>query len=158
MSQGAVAIAERLTALGLHLPPPVAPRFAYSAVVVHGGAAYVSGQLPWRDGVLVAPGRVGDDVSVASASEAARCCVLNGLAVLDQALGSLARIDRFLKVTGFVASAPSFHEQPQVIDAASLLLIELFGDAGRHARSAVGVAALPRDASVEIEFIVAVRQ
>ncbi len=149
-------IAGRLTTLGIVLPTPVAPRYAYDAVVVHGGIAYVSGQLPWLGTELVATGRVGDDVTVEVASGAARMCALNALAVLQAAIGSLDRVDRFLRVTGFVASAPTFRDQPTVIDAASLLLRDIFGDAGRHARSAVGVAALPRGAAVEIEFTCAI--
>ena len=149
-------VAERLTALGLVLPPPVAPRYAYDAVVVHAGIAYVSGQLPWFGTALAATGCVGADVTVEQATGAARMCALNALAVLQQAIGSLDRVVRFLRVTGFVASAPTFRDQPTVVDAASLLLLDIFGDAGRHARSAVGVAALPRGAAVEIEFTCAV--
>ena len=91
------------------------------------------------------------------AREAARLCILQGLACLNLALGSLDRVDKILKVTGFVASAPGFNQQPKVIDAASELLVNVFGDAGRHARSAIGVAELPRNAAVEIEMIVALR-
>ena len=150
-------IRERIAALGLVLPEPAVPKFNYVPVVVDGGVAYVSGQLPWRpDGSLAALGKVGADVSVAEAQEAARCCVLQALAVLESALGSLDRVRRVLKVTGFVASAPTFAEQPAVIDAASRLLGDVFGEAGRHARSAVGVAALPRNVAVEIEFLFAV--
>lgn len=156
MSSTTSRVEDRLTALGVELPPPVAPRFAYDAVVLHAGIAYVSGQLPWRGGELVALGRVGDAVLLDQAAEAARRCTLNALAALQQTIGSLDRIERFIKVTGFVASAPTFHDQPTVIDAASRLLIDIFGDAGRHARSAVGVAALPRDSAVEIEFTCAV--
>lgn len=150
-------IRERLDALGLTLPEPVTPKFSYVPVVVHDGVAYVSGQLPWRDGALVATGRVGDVVGMDIAREAARMCVMQALAVLQSALGDLDRVVRVLKVTGFVASAPDFVEQPQVVDAASQLLADVFGDSGRHARSAVGVAALPRGVPVEIEFVFAVR-
>lgn len=150
-------IRERLDALGLKLPEPVTPKFSYVPVVVHDGVAYVSGQLPWRDGALVATGRVGDVVGMDIAREAARMCVMQALAVLQSALGDLDRVVRVLKVTGFVASAPDFVEQPQVVDAASQLLADVFGDSGRHARSAVGVAALPRGVPVEIEFVFAVR-
>lgn len=150
-------IRERLDALGLKLPEPATPKFSYVPVVVHDGVAYVSGQLPWRDGALVATGRVDDGVGMDVAREAARMCVLQALAVLQAALGDLDRVVRVLKVTGFVASAPDFVEQPQVIDAASQLLADVFGDSGRHARSAVGVAALPRGVPVEIEFVFAVR-
>ncbi len=147
----------RITTLGLELPKAAEPRYEYVPVVVHGGTAYVSGQLPWSGGSLVATGLVGAEVSVELAETAARCCLLQALAALRAALGTLDRVERILKVTGFVASAPGFRDQPRVIDAASRLLGEVFGDAGRHARSAVGVAELPRGAPVEIELIVAVR-
>ena len=150
-------IRARLLELGLVLPQAATPRFAYVPVVVDGGVAYVSGQLPWvSEGVLFATGKVGEGVDVETAQEAARLCVLQGLAALEAAVGDLVRVRRVLKVTGFVASAPAFTGQPRVIDAASKLLIDLFGDAGRHARSAVGVAVLPRDVPVEIEFVFAV--
>ena len=158
MTAATSRITGRLIELGVTLPTPMAPRYAYDAVVVHGGIAYVSGQLPWRGTELAATGLVGGEAAAEDAAAAARVCVLNGLSVLQQALGSLDRVERFLKVTGFVASVPTFRDQPSVVDAASQLLIEIFGDAGRHARSAVGVAALPRGAAVEIEFICAVRQ
>jgi enamine deaminase RidA (YjgF/YER057c/UK114 family) len=108
-------------------------------------------------GEVVKAGKVGREVSVEHAQNAARICILQGLACLKQALGSLDQVKRILKVTGFVASAQGFVEQPAVIDAASQLLVDLFGDAGRHARSAVGVAELPRNSPVEIEMIAAVR-
>jgi enamine deaminase RidA (YjgF/YER057c/UK114 family) len=106
---------------------------------------------------VVRAGKVGGEVSVEHAQNAARICILHGLACLKQALGSLDQVKRILKVTGFVASAQGFVEQPAVIDAASQLLVDLFGDAGRHARSAVGVAELPRNSAVEIEMIAAIR-
>ena len=147
----------RLRELGLTLPEPATPAFNYVPVVVWHDVAYVSGQLPRVAGGLSATGKLGETVSVEEGREAARLCVLQGLAVLRQALGSLDRIDRILKVTGFVASAPTFFDQPKVVDAASELLIQLFGEAGRHARSAVGALALPRNTPVEIEFVVALR-
>lgn len=150
-------IRERLQELGLALPKAATPRFAYVPVVVDQGVAYVSGQLPWvSEGVLAATGKVGETVDVETAQQAARLCVLQGLAVLEAAVGDLARVRRVLKVTGFVASAPTFTGQPGVIDAASKLLIDVFGEVGRHARSAVGVAVLPRDVPVEIEFVFAI--
>lgn len=148
----------RLTALGIVLPGPFPPHEPLDAVVVHGGRARTSGQLPRdHDGVIVHPGRLGDDVSVESGAEAARWCALNALSVLRDALGGLDRIERVLTVLGFVASAPGFVDQPPVVDGASGLLFEVFGDAGRHSRSAVGVAALPRGGAVEIEVEVALR-
>jgi len=146
----------RLAALDIVLPEAPVPRFAYVPVVVHGGIAWVSGQLPWVDGSLAAVGRVGDDVTVEQAEFAARSCVLQALAVLRGALGSLDRVERVLEVMGFVTSAPGFREQPKVMDAASKLLLDVFGEAGRHARTAVGVAELPRGAAVEVRLVLAV--
>lgn len=149
---------ERLAALGLSLPGPFAPHDPLDAVVIHAGRARTSGQLPRdHDGTLVHPGILGASVDVGAGAEAARWCALNALSVLRDALGSLASIDRVLTVLGFVASAPGFHAQPAVIDGASVLLHEVFGGAGRHSRSAIGVAALPRGACVEIEVEVALR-
>jgi enamine deaminase RidA (YjgF/YER057c/UK114 family) len=150
-------IEEKLAALDLALPQPAEPAFHYVAVTIHGGTAYVSGQLPKVDGEVRCIGKVGAEVSVQEAAQAARICILQGLACLKAALGNLGRVERVLKVTGFVASASGFNRQPEVIDAASRLLIDLFGEAGHHARSAVGVAELPRNAPVEIEMIVAVK-
>ncbi|HEX7125434.1 MAG TPA: RidA family protein [Thermodesulfobacteriota bacterium] len=147
----------RIEELGLALPEPATPAFNYVPVVVWHDVAYVSGQLPRTAAGLAVTGKLGETVSVEEGREAARLCVLHGLAVLRQALGSLDRIARIVKVTGFVASAPTFHEQPRVIDAASELLIQIFGEAGRHARSAIGAPALPRNTPVEIEFVVALR-
>jgi enamine deaminase RidA (YjgF/YER057c/UK114 family) len=120
------------------------------------GVARTSGQLPRIDGELTCLGRLGDTVTVEEGTEAAAVCALNALAVLEQALGSLDRIERVLTVTGFVSSAPDFHQQPAVVDGASKVLADVFGEAGRHTRSAIGVAALPRNGAVEIEVTVAV--
>jgi enamine deaminase RidA (YjgF/YER057c/UK114 family) len=114
---------------------------------------YVSGQLPMVNGELPATGKVGAEVDVAQAKALARVCALNALAAAAAAAGGLDAITRIVKVTGFVASAPDFTDQPLVVNGASELLVEVFGDAGRHARSAVGVAALPRDTPVEVELI-----
>jgi enamine deaminase RidA (YjgF/YER057c/UK114 family) len=154
MSEG--KISARLAELGLTLHGPHPPHNPLDAVVVHEGVARTSGQLPRIDGTLTCLGRLGDDVTVEQGREAAAVCALNALAVLEVALGSLDRISRVLTVTGFVSSAPDFHEQPAVIDGASKVLADVFGEAGRHTRSAVGVAALPRDGAVEIEVTVAV--
>jgi enamine deaminase RidA (YjgF/YER057c/UK114 family) len=148
---------KRLAALGLHLPDPVKPQFEYVPVVVHDGLAYVSGQVPRLDARNVMSGKLGADLDLEHGQEAAKLCVLHALSALKSALGSLDRVDRILKVTGYVASAPGFVQQPQVIDAASRLLGEVFGERGRHARSAIGVAELPRGSAVEIEMIVALR-
>ncbi len=146
----------RLAAQGHVLPDAVAPAYQYVAVVVHQGVAYVSGQIPRAGGQVLFTGKAGADVSLVQAQRAAEACVLQGLAQLKAELGDLGRVSRILKVTGYVASAPGFTQQPQVIDAASNLLVAAFGDVGRHARSAVGVAELPRSVPVEIELVVAV--
>jgi enamine deaminase RidA (YjgF/YER057c/UK114 family) len=119
--------------------------------------AWVSCQLPWRTDGTWPQGKLGAGVSIDEGREAARLCVLNALSVMRESLGSLDRIARVIKVTGFVASAPGFVDQPSVVDGASSLLLEIFGEAGRHARSAVGMAELPRAAPIEIEFVFAVK-
>jgi enamine deaminase RidA (YjgF/YER057c/UK114 family) len=144
---------ERLAELGIVLPEVVKPVAAYVPAVVTGNLVYTSGQLPMRDGALPATGKVGAEVDADTAFALARQCAINGLAAADSAIGSLDRITRVVKVVGFVASDPSFTGQPGVINGASELLREVFGDAGEHARSAVGVAALPLDAPVEVEFV-----
>jgi len=150
-------IEARLAASGHTLPPVTAPAFKYVAVVVHGGLAFVSGQIPWRNGQVMLTGKVGAEVDIEQAQRAAEVCVLQALAQLNAELGDLSKIERILKVTGFVASASGFTQQPQVIDAASNLLVLALGDKGRHTRSAVGVAELPRGVPVEIELIAAVK-
>jgi enamine deaminase RidA (YjgF/YER057c/UK114 family) len=149
--------AERLAELGLTLPPVTAPVAAYVPAVRTGAFVYVSGQLPVVDGKLPAVGKVGAEVSAADATGLARTCALNAVAAAAAAAGGLDAIRRIVKVTGFVASAPGFNGQPQVINGASELLIEVFGEDGRHARSAVGVAELPLSAPVEVELIAEVR-
>ena len=147
-----MSIDDRLRELGLALPGPYPPHDPLDAVVVWGDRARTSGQLPRdHDGNLVHPGVLGDDLSVELGAEAARWCALNALSVLREELGSLDRINRVLTVLGFVASAPRFDQQPAVVDGASGLLYDVFGVAGRHSRSAIGVAALPRGGAVEIE-------
>jgi enamine deaminase RidA (YjgF/YER057c/UK114 family) len=144
---------ERLAGLGLTLPPVAAPQAAYVPAVRTGSYVYVSGQLPVVDGKLQAVGKVGEAVSAEEAAALARLCALNGLAAAASVAGGLDAITRIVKVTGFVASVPSFTGQPAVINGASEFFIEVFGDAGRHARSAVGLAALPLDSPVEVELI-----
>ncbi len=150
-------IAQRLASLGLTLYGPHPPHDPLDAVVVHGDVARTSGQLPRIDGELTCVGTLGDDVTVEQGARAAEVCALNALAVLEQALGTLDRVERVLTVTGFVASTPDFHEQPAVVDGASRVLHRVFGEEGRHTRSAIGVAALPRGGAVEIEVTVALR-
>jgi enamine deaminase RidA (YjgF/YER057c/UK114 family) len=149
--------AERLADLGLTLPPVTAPVAAYVPAVRAGAFVYVSGQVPIVDGELSAVGKVGAEVTASDAAGLARACALNALAAAAAAAGGLDAIRRIVKVTGFVASARGFNGQPQVINGASELLIEVFGEDGRHARSAVGVAELPLNAPVEVELIAEVR-
>jgi len=149
--------AERLAALGLTLPPVAAPVAAYVPAVRTGRYVYTSGQLPTVDGKLPAVGKVGDEVSAQEAAGMARTCALNALAAAASAAGGLEAIRRIVKVTGFVASAPGFGGQAQVINGASELLIEVFGEDGKHSRSAIGVAELPLNAPVEVELIAEVR-
>ncbi|HVA42583.1 MAG TPA: RidA family protein [Acidimicrobiales bacterium] len=146
----------RVEELGLILHGPHPPHHPLDAVVVHGGLARTSGQLPRIEGRLTCTGRLGEDVSVEEGAAAAEVCALNALAVLKSALGSLDRIERVLHVTGYVACTPGFDQQPAVVDGASRLLYAVFGETGRHTRSAVGVAALPRGGAVEVELTVAV--
>jgi enamine deaminase RidA (YjgF/YER057c/UK114 family) len=154
-----MSVTERLAALGLALPSVVPPVAAYVPAVRDGALVWTSGQLPMRDGAMLATGLVGAAVTPETAQDCARQCCLNALAAIDAVLadeGGLDAVRRVVKVVGFVASAPGFTGQPQVVNGASLLLGELFGDAGIHARSAVGVVGLPLDAPVEIELVVAV--
>lgn len=144
---------DRLAELGVQVPTTSKPVAAYVPAVATGNLVYTSGQLPMVDGALAMTGKVGAEVSADDAKALARTCVLNGLAAARTAIGSLDRITRVVKVVGFVASDPSFSGQPGVINGASELLGEIFGEAGSHARSAVGVAVLPLDAPVEIEFV-----
>ena len=144
---------DRLVELGIIIPSVAKPLAAYVPAVIVGNLVFTSGQLPSVEGKLAFTGKVGAEVDADTARDLARTCVLNGLAAAKNVLGSLDRITRVVKVVGFVASDPSFTGQPGVINGASELLGEIFGDAGVHARSAVGVAVLPLDAPVEIEFL-----
>jgi enamine deaminase RidA (YjgF/YER057c/UK114 family) len=146
--------AERLAELGLALPPVAAPVAAYVPAVRTGSHVYTSGQLPSVDGKLQATGKVGDGVTPQEAAALARTAALNALAAVASVGGGLDCVTRVGKVTCFVASAPEFTGQAQVANGASELLLEVLGDAGRHARSAVGVAVLPLDSPVEVELIV----
>lgn len=147
----------RLQALGIELPRAAAPAFDYVPVRREGRVLYVAGQLPKEDGEVRITGRCGDGVDLADAQRAAEICTLQGIACAAEEVGGIDELEGVLRVTGFVASTPEFHDQPRVLDAASHLLRQVFGEAGRHARSAVGVAALPRRAPVEIEFLFTVR-
>ena len=154
------AVEDRLAELGLTVPEVVPPVAAYAPAVLDGSRVYVSGQVPMVDGVLPATGRVGEReglVDPERAKELAAFCALNALAAVKSVVGDLDRVVRVVKVVGFVASDPSFTGQPGVVNGASELFGKVFGDAGVHARSAVGVVALPLDAPVEVEVIVHVR-
>jgi enamine deaminase RidA (YjgF/YER057c/UK114 family) len=145
-------IEERLAELGIELPPAAAPIASYVPVVVSGDHAYVSGQVPIEDGNILSSGSVGADLSVEQGQAAARRCALQALAALRDMLGTLDGI-RVVKLDVFVASAPGFTDQPMVANGASDVLVEIFGDEGRHARTSVGVTALPLGASVEVAVI-----
>jgi enamine deaminase RidA (YjgF/YER057c/UK114 family) len=150
-------VEDRLAVLGLSLPDVAAPLAAYVPAVRSGDLVWTSGQLPMVDGKLVAAGLVGEDVGSDDAAELARVCALNALAAVKAEIGELDKVERVVKVVGFVASAAGFTGQPAVVNGASNLLGEVFGDAGKHARSAVGVAALPLGAPVEVEVVVQVK-
>jgi enamine deaminase RidA (YjgF/YER057c/UK114 family) len=139
------------------LPHPSAPSGLYSAVRVHRDVAYVSGQLPRLNNELQYIGKVGEELTLAQVREAARLCAAQTISVLSSEVGGLENIECLLKVTGFVASPEGFNQQPHVLDAASAYYVEVLGERGRHARSAIGVAELPRGAPVEIELIAALR-
>jgi len=143
----------RLDQLGLTLPPAPSPVASYVPAVRVGALVFVSGQIPIRNGELLAAGTVPDAVSVEQAQGLARQCVLNALAVLTAEVGSIDRLKRVVRVGCFVASAPGFADQPKVANGASDLLVAVFGDAGRHARAAVGSVGLPLGVPVEIEFL-----
>ncbi|KWW97453.1 LysR family transcriptional regulator [Carbonactinospora thermoautotrophica] len=147
---------ERLKQLGLELPEVAKPVAAYVPAVRTGNHVYTSGQLPFVDGRLPKTGKVGAEVTAEEAKELAQQCALNAIAAVKAEIGDLSAVRRVVKVVGFVASAPDFTGQPAVVNGASELLGKVFGDAGSHARSAVGVAALPLDAPVEVEMIVEV--
>jgi enamine deaminase RidA (YjgF/YER057c/UK114 family) len=143
----------RLSELGITLPGVATPVASYVPAMTTGNLLFTAGQLPFVDGQLVRTGKVGTDISASEAAALARICTLNALAAAKATLGSLDRVTRIVKVNGFVASHPDFIGQPQVLNGASEILGEIFGDLGHHARAAVGVAVLPLDAPVEVELI-----
>ena len=147
---------EQLAALGLAVPEVAKPVAVYVPAVRSGNHVFTSGQLPMRDGALVTTGKVGGEVTPEQAVECAQQCALNALAAIKQVVGDLAEVERVVKVVVFVASTPDFTGQPQVANGVSELLGQVFGDAGVHARSAVGVPVLPLDAPVEVELLVEV--
>ena len=147
-------IEEKLKELGIVIPTPPSPAGSYIPVVTTGNLAFVSGQIPMKEGKVVFEGKVPENQSVESARDAAKICIINGLAQLKASLGSLDKITKFVRISGFVNSNPNFAEQPKVINAASDLLVEIFGDMAKHSRIAVGVANLPLNSTVEIDMIV----
>lgn len=147
---------QRLAELGRTLPGVAAPAGAYVPAVRSGSLVWTAGQIPVVEGQLAGTGKLGAQVSVEQGQELARICVLNALAAVKAEIGDLAKVRRVVKVVGFVASEPTFTDQPLVVNGASELLGEVFGDDGKHARSAVGVAVLPRDVPVEVELVVEV--
>jgi enamine deaminase RidA (YjgF/YER057c/UK114 family) len=150
------AVEDRLADLGLTVPEVVPPVAAYVPVVRQGDLVFTSGQLPMVDGALPATGKVGAEVDADTAKALAQACALNAIAAIRSEIGDLDAVTRVVKVVGFVASDPHFTGQPGVVDGASELFVKAFGDKGIHARSAVGVTALPLDAPVEVEVVVSV--
>ncbi len=147
-------IDEKLALLNIVLPSPPKPADSYVPVVITGKLAFVSGQIPIKDGKVTFLGKVPKDISVEETQKAAKLCIINALSHLKNELGSLDRISKIVRVSGFVNSTPEFIDQPKVINAASDLLYEIFGSKGQHSRIAIGVASLPQNSCVEIDIIV----
>ena len=149
-----MSVETRLAELGLELPEVATPAGSYVPAVISGNLVFTAGQIPLVDGKLIAEGRLGAEISPEQGKEIAQRCALNAIAAVKSVLGDLGRVKRVVKVVGFVASTPEFTAQPSVVNGASELLQAAFGDAGIHARSAVGVAVLPLNSPVEVELIV----
>jgi enamine deaminase RidA (YjgF/YER057c/UK114 family) len=149
-----MSVSEKLAEIGLTIPQIAAPVASYLPAVISGNLVFTAGQLPFVDGKMAVTGKVGADVSAETANGLARTAVLNALAAVESQIGSLDRVTRIVKLVVFVASDPSFAGQPGVANGASDTLVEIFGEVGKHARSAVGVAVLPLDAAVELELVV----
>ena len=149
-----MSVNQRISDLGITLPQVATPAGVYVPAVVSGNLVFTAGQIPLVDGKLVATGKVGKDLSADQAKEIARICALNAVAAIKSVIGDLDRVTKVVKVVGFVSSTPDFTAQPSVVNGASELLEQIFGDKGIHARSAVGVAVLPLDAPVEVELVV----
>ena len=150
-------IEDKLKEISIELPDPPNPAGSYTPVVISKNIAYVSGQIPIKNGEISFAGKVPDIQSIENAQEAARLCIINALAQLKSQLGSLDRISRILRVSGFVNSNPNFFEHPKVINSASDLLYKIFGDDGKHTRIAIGVNSLPLNSTVEIDMIVEIK-
>ena len=147
-------IEEKLSSLNISLPIPPKPAGAYIPVVISGNTTFVSGQIPIQDGKVKFTGKVPENQSIENAKQAAKLCIINALAQLKHKLGSLDKISKVVRVSGFVNASPEFSQHSQIINAASNLLFEIFGEAGRHTRIAVGVSSLPLDSTVEIDMLV----
>ena len=150
-------IEQRLQELEILLPEATPPLYHYVPVMIHQGVAYISGQVPRLNGEVPYTGKVGTEVTIEQARELAEICVLKGLSCLKAAIGSLDQVEQVLKITGYVQSAPGFSEQAKVLDGVSELLEKIFGVKGRHARTAIGVAELPSNTPIEVDFIIAVK-
>jgi len=146
-------VEDRLSELGIRIHDVPIPLGSYKPASISGGLIFVSGQLPLYEGRLLFEGKIGSDITVDEGAQAARTCTVNAMAVMSKELGGLDRVSKIVKVTGYIASAPGFHNQANVLNGASDLLYQVFGEAGRHARAAVGVAELPMNAPVEVELI-----
>ncbi|MEQ9619912.1 MAG: RidA family protein [Deltaproteobacteria bacterium] len=151
-------VEDRLRELGVQIPDVPTPLGSYKTASVTGNLIFVSGQLPLADGELILEGKVGAEVSIEDGMRAARVCSINALSVMSMELGGLESIKRIVKITGYVASAPGFHNQANVLNGASDFFFQVFGDDGRHARAAVGVSELPMNSPVEIELIAEISQ
>jgi enamine deaminase RidA (YjgF/YER057c/UK114 family) len=147
-------VEQRLTEMGFTLPEVAAPAGSYLPAMISGNLVFTAGQIPLIEGKLMATGKLGAEITAEQGAEIAQRCALNALAAVKSVLGDLDRVKQVVKVVGFVSSVPGFSSQPAVINGASEFLQQVFGDAGKHARSAVGVSVLPLDAPVEIELIV----
>ncbi len=147
-------IEEKLNQLGVSLPTAPKPAGSYVPVVVSGKLAFVSGQIPIKDGQVIYQGKVGIEQSIEQAQKAAKLCIINGLAQINTYFGTLDNLEKIIKISGFVNSAQDFTEHPKVINAASDFLVEIFGEEGRHSRIAIGVSSLPLNATVEIDMLV----
>lgn len=150
-----MSIEERLQKLGLTLPVPPQPIAAYVPGIISGNLVFISGQIPSLEGKVVYTGKVGQDLTIEEGQAAAQICLLNGLSIVKSLLGTLETVEQVVRINGFVQSADGFTQIPQVINGASELLVNIFGDSGRHSRVAVGVAALPLNAAVEVDLIIA---
>jgi enamine deaminase RidA (YjgF/YER057c/UK114 family) len=151
-------VEDRLKELGLELPEPPKPLAEYVPAIRAGDTVLTAGHVPVRQGKAIHTGRLGEDVTLEQGRECARLCALNALAAVRGLIGDLNHVQEVVQMRGFVASAPHFTQQPEVLDSASELMVQLFGDPGRHVRSAVGVSVLPRNVPVELELVVRVRR